>query len=69
MARQPSKDKIQARGIGLKASEWQELEKIAADIGITAHAAAAWAIRHFMNEYKAGRIKTQSKKVQALPDP
>lgn len=69
MPNRPSTDKIQARGIGLKTSEWAELEKIAAEIGITGHAAALWAIRHFMNEYKAGRIKTQAKKVQALPDP
>jgi hypothetical protein len=69
MVRQPSKDKVSARGIGMKASEWAELEKIAAEIGITAHAAASWAIKHFMNEYKAGKIKTQAKKVQALPDP
>lgn len=68
MARQKSQDKISARGVGLKASEWAELEKIAEEIGITPHAAAAYGIKRFMKDYKAGKIKTQTKKIQSLPD-
>jgi hypothetical protein len=68
MAKQKSDDKIQARGVGLKRSEWEEMEKIAGEIGVTAHAAAAYAIKYFMRDYKAGKIKTQTKKIQTLPD-
>ena len=67
MARK-SQDKISARGVGLKASEWVELEKIAAEVGTTPHAIAAFGIRYFMKDYRAGKIKTQTKKIQTLPD-
>ncbi len=63
-----SDDKISARGVGLKASEWVELEKIAKEVGTTPHAIAAFGIRYFMKDYRAGKIKTQTKKIQALPD-
>jgi hypothetical protein len=68
MARQKSEDKVRAHGIGLKDSEWSELEKIAEALGVTAHAAAVYAIRYFMRDYKAGTIKTQTKKIQTLPE-
>jgi hypothetical protein len=68
MARQKSEDRVRAHGIGLKDSEWSELEKIAAEIGVTTHAAAAYGIKYFMRDYKAGKIKTQTKKIQTLPD-
>jgi hypothetical protein len=63
MARQKSEDKITARGVGLKVSEWRELEKIAAEVGTTPHAIAAYGIRYFVKDYQAGKVKTQSKKV------
>jgi hypothetical protein len=68
MARQKSQDRISARGVGLKASEWAELEKIADDAGIKPHAVAAYAIRYFLKDYRAGKIKPQAKKIQSLPD-
>jgi hypothetical protein len=68
MVRPKSQDKISARGVGLKASEWRELEKIAKEIGITPHAVLQYGIRYFLRDYRAGKIKTQPKKVQSLPD-
>ena len=63
-----SQDKIEPRGVGLKASEWVEIEKIAAEIGITPHAVVQYGIRYFLKEYRAGKIKTQAKKIHTLPD-
>ncbi len=68
MAKQRSDDKIRARGVGMKESEWAELEKIAKEIGVTVHAAASYGIKYFMRDYKAGKIKTQTKKIHTLPD-
>ena len=68
MAKKPQDDKIQARGVGLRQSEWAEIERIAAEVGTTPHAIAAYGLRYFMKDYRAGKIKTQAKKIQALPD-
>ncbi len=61
-------DLIKPRGVGLKASEWAELEKIANDSGIKLHAVTAYAIRYFLKEYRAGKIKPQARKINSLPD-
>jgi hypothetical protein len=63
-----TKDRISARGVGLKSSEWAELEKIAQDAGLKPHAVAAYAIRYFLKDYRAGKIKPQAKKIQTLPE-
>ena len=63
-----SQDKIQARGVGLKQSEWAELENAAKELGVTPHAVLQYGIRYFMRDYRAGKIKPQSKKIQTLPD-
>ena len=67
MPKQPD-DKIQARGVGLKQSEWAVLEKIAGDLEITPHAVAAYGVRYFLKAYKEGKIKTETKKTQTLPE-
>ena len=67
MAKQ-TQDKIQARGVGLKQSEWAELEQIARQMDTTPHAIAAYGIRYFLKDYRAGKIKPQSKKINTLPD-
>lgn len=63
-------DKIQARGIGLKGSEWEEIEKIAADLDTTTHAILAYGVRYFLKHWREGKIKTQTevKKTKTLPD-
>jgi hypothetical protein len=65
-----TKDKIQARGIGLKASEWSEIEKIAADLDTTTHAILTYGVRYFLKHWREGKIKTQTqvKKTHTLPE-
>lgn len=68
MPRKKVDDAISARGVGLKFSEWEEVEKIAADLGIKPYALAAYAIRYFLKAWHEGKIKPQVKKTQSLPD-
>lgn len=68
MPKKNQDDVIRSRGIGLKLSEWEEIDKIAEALEITPHAVAAYGIRYFMKDYKAGKIKTQTKKTETLPD-
>ena len=65
---QGEKDIIEARGVGLKKSEWAELKKIAGELGgETLHAVSAYAIRYFLKAYRAGKIKPETKRTQTLP--
>jgi hypothetical protein len=48
-------------GIDLRASEWQRLDAIAAEMGVTRHTAAAWAVRAFLKEHEAGGNQTVKK--------
>ena len=61
-------DIIRSRGVGLKSSEWEEIENISADLGIKPYALAAYAIRYFLKAWREGKIKPQVKKTQSLPD-
>ena len=63
------KDIISARGVGLKLSEWRELDAIAKDLGMNSHALRTYAIRRFLSEYKAGKIQatTKTRTVKELP--
>ena len=61
-------DIIKTRGLGLKLSEWEDLEKIAAELEITPHAVAAYGVRYFLKAWREGKIKPQVKKTQSLPD-
>jgi hypothetical protein len=61
-------DTIKSRGVGLKQSEWEEVEKIAYDLGIKPYALAAYAIRYFLKAWHEGKIKTETRKTQTLPD-
>ena len=53
-------DVIKSRGVGLSVSEWAELDAIAADKNISAHALRAAAVRYFADQYKAGAVEVQS---------
>lgn len=49
-------DPVQSMGVGLRASEVAELASIAAGLGVTRNALAAWALRWFLAEHRAGRV-------------
>ena len=57
---QPAADPVKARGIGLRLSEWADLDKIAAELGIKPHALAAHALRDWLKRYAAGEIPTET---------
>ena len=54
-------DEVKSSGVGLRESEWQQIEAIAEEMGITKHAVAAYALRYFLKSYDAGEIKTETK--------
>lgn len=58
-------DPITSSGLGLRQSEWAEINRIAAELGIKPHAVTVYAVRYFMAQYKAGKIQPETKK--ALP--
>ncbi len=68
MPRKKVEDSVRARGVGLKLSEWEEVEQIADDLGIKPYALAGYAIRYFLKAYREGKIKTETRKTQTLPD-
>ena len=55
------KDEVKSHGVGLRESEWLQIEAIADEMGITKHAVAAYALRYFLKSYNAGEIKTETK--------
>jgi len=55
------KNKTEARGIGLKKSEWRIIDSIAENMNITPHAVIAYGARYFMKDWKAGKIKIKEK--------
>ncbi len=60
-------DPVKARGIGLKISEWQHLEAIADELGVTRHKLSLWILRDFIKRYDAGwRPETDPKRVLRL---
>ena len=61
-----AKDEVKSHGVGLRESEWQQIEAIADEMGITKHAVAAYALRYFLKSYTAGEIQTSTKR--SLPD-
>jgi len=63
-----NQDIIRSRGVGLKVSEWDEIEKIAGGLGMTPHAVAAYGVRYFLKAWHEGKIKPLTKKTQTFPD-
>ena len=62
------KDIIEARGVGLKQSEWAQLEKISKELGVSLHSVTAYGVRYFLKAYQAGKITPETRKTQKLPD-
>ncbi len=67
MAKKTS-DIVKSRGVGLKESEWAEIEQIADDLGVKPYAVAAYGIRYFLKAWHEGKIKTETRKTLILPD-
>ena len=61
-------DPLKARGVGLKESEWLEIESIANSTGKTTHAISAYLLRFGLKAWREGKIKTETKKTIDLPD-
>ena len=53
-------DLIESRGVGLKQSEWEFIEKTAAELNLTTHGLAVYLLRYGLKEYKAGKMKTKT---------
>ena len=57
---QPAQDVIESRGVGLKHSEWEFIEKAAAELNLTTHGLAVSLLRYGLKDYKAGKMKTKT---------
>ena len=55
------KNPIKVHGVGIRESEWQQLEAIAGEMGITKHALAAYAVKDFLKRWEAGEIQTKKR--------
>ena len=53
-------DIIDAKGVGLKLSEWQEIEDRAKALGMTRHGLAAILLRYGLDQLRTGKIKTKT---------
>ena len=60
------KDEVKSYGVGLRESEWLQIEAIAAEMSITKHAVAAYALKDFLKRWDAGEIETQAR--PSFPD-
>ena len=58
-------DPIVASGIGLRESEWVKIDEISSAMGIKKHAVTVYAVRYFLKDWEAGKIKTETR--QSLP--
>ena len=56
----PAQDLIESRGVGLKQSEWEFIEKTAAELNLTTHGLAVSLLRYGLKDYKAGKMKTKT---------
>lgn len=59
-------DVIEANGVGLKKSEWAEIEQLAQRMGITRHKLAAMLLRYGLDHLRSGKIKTKTEKTITL---
>ncbi len=64
---QPQQDDIiEAKGVGLKSSEWAEIEQRAQSLGMTRHKLAAILLRYGLDHLRQGKIKTKTEKQTTL---
>jgi len=60
MPRQPVDDPITSRGIGLRSSEWAEIDRIADKWNVTPHNLTVMGLRYFMEQLAAGKVETET---------
>lgn len=53
-------------GVSLKKSEWAEIEDMAAELNMSKGSLAALFVRYGLNEYKAGKIKTETRNIKTI---
>ncbi len=58
----PTIEKAESWGVSLQNNEWDEIEKIAAELNMKRGTLAAAFIRYALKEYKAGKMKTKTAK-------
>ena len=51
---------IDPKGVGLKLSEWKEIEYLAKVLGMTRHKLAVKLLRYGLSHLKSGKIKTKT---------
>jgi hypothetical protein len=56
---QAEADIIKARGLGLKLSEWKEIDELAEKLQVTPHAVTVYGVRYFLEQHRAGKVKIQ----------
>lgn len=59
-------DPITAKGVGLRTSEWAEIDALAKANGMNRHELAVKLLRYGLDALKAGRIKSKSQKTLDL---
>lgn len=58
----PADDIIQTKGVGLKRSEWEEIDRQAKTLHMTRHRVAAYLLRYGLQALREGKIKTKVEK-------
>ena len=62
------KDLVKSRGIGLKISEWQEIDQIADELGWKSGEVLLYAVRYFLKKWHDGEIETTTRTTKELPE-
>jgi hypothetical protein len=60
-------DLVKSRGLGLKLSEWEEIDQIADDLSWKPHAVVAYGVRYFLKAWRGGEIKKSTRILTELP--
>lgn len=56
-----STDKTVRRGVGIKTSTWEEVQRISSGEGLTDNSVMRFAVEYFVEQYKAGPAKSALK--------
>src|SRR5690606_22781992 len=60
---------VSSVGVGLRASEWQRLQEIAAELGgVGLHPLMQWVLRDFIRRYDAGEARPKTETTVVLKD-
>lgn len=64
----PTDDLVKSRGLGLRISEWEEIDQIADELSWKPHAVVAYGVRYFLKAWQEGKIKTTTRTTKELPE-